>query len=54
MSSPRRGHVRFSDTLTGKIVWDIVCMPIEEGGLNIKNLEIQNICLLLKFIHMLH
>jgi hypothetical protein len=37
-----------------KISWDVVCRPIEEGGLNIKNLEIQNICLLLKFIHKLH
>jgi hypothetical protein len=37
-----------------KIAWDIVCRPIEEGGLNIKNLKIQNICLLLKFIHKLH
>jgi hypothetical protein len=36
-----------------KIAWDVVCRPIEEGGLNIKNLEIQNICLLLKFIHKL-
>jgi hypothetical protein len=37
-----------------KIAWDIVCRPIDEGGLNIKNLETQNICLLLKFIHKLH
>jgi hypothetical protein len=32
----------------------VVCRPIEEGGLSIKNLEIQNICHLLKFIHKLH
>jgi hypothetical protein len=31
----------------------MVCRPIEEGDLNVKNLEIQNICLL-KFIHKLH
>jgi hypothetical protein len=37
-----------------KIDWDTVCRPIEEGGLNIKNLEMQNICLLLKFIYKLH
>jgi hypothetical protein len=37
-----------------KIVWDVVCRSTNEGGLNIKNLEIQNICLLLKFIHKLH
>jgi hypothetical protein len=44
-------------TTTGarcKIAWDAVCRPIEEGGLNIINLETQNICLLLKFIHKLH
>jgi hypothetical protein len=29
------------------------CRPMEEGGLNIKNLETQNICLLLKYIHKL-
>jgi hypothetical protein len=37
-----------------KVAWDIVCRSIEEGSLNVKNLEIQNICLLLKFIHKLH
>jgi hypothetical protein len=37
-----------------KVAWDTVCRPTEEGGLNIKNLEIQNTCLLLKFIHKLH
>jgi hypothetical protein len=37
-----------------KIAWDVVYRPIEEGGLNIKNLESQNICLLQKFIHKLH
>jgi hypothetical protein len=37
-----------------KVAWDVLCRPIEEGGLNIKNLETQNICLLLKFIHKLH
>jgi hypothetical protein len=37
-----------------KIDWDTICRPIEEGGLNIKNLETQNICLLLKFIYKLH
>jgi hypothetical protein len=37
-----------------KVAWDVVWRSIEEGGLNVKNLEIQNICLLLKFIHQLH
>jgi hypothetical protein len=36
------------------VAWDVVYRPIEEGGLGIKNLETQNICLLLKFIHKLH
>jgi hypothetical protein len=37
-----------------KIAWDQVCRTTEEGDLNIKNLETQNISLLLKFIHKLH
>jgi hypothetical protein len=37
-----------------KVARDTVCRPIEEGGLNIKNLEIKNICMLLKFIYKLH
>jgi hypothetical protein len=36
-----------------KVAWDTVCRSMEEGGLNIKNLEIQNSCLL-KFIHKFH
>jgi hypothetical protein len=35
------------------VAWGTICRPIEEGDLNVKNLEIQNICLL-KFIHKLH
>jgi hypothetical protein len=54
----RRGYFWIDQNSTSrgqcKIAWDIVCRPIEEGGLNINNLEIQNICLLLKFIHKLH
>jgi hypothetical protein len=37
-----------------KVAWDTVCRPTEVGGLAIKELESQNICLLLKFIHKLH
>jgi hypothetical protein len=37
-----------------KVARDTVCRLIEEGGLGIKNLEIQNISLLLKFIHKLN
>jgi hypothetical protein len=54
----RCGYFWIGQTTTSggqcKIAWDVVCRPIEEGGLNIKNLEIQNICFLLKFIHKLH
>jgi hypothetical protein len=54
----RRGYFWIgSSATTGghcKIAWDVVCRSTDEGGLNIKNLEIQNICLLLKFIHKLH
>jgi hypothetical protein len=35
------------------VTWDTICRPIEEGGINIKKMETQNICLL-KFIHRLH
>jgi hypothetical protein len=45
-SATSRGHC--------KVAWDVVCRSVEERGLDIKNLEIQNICLLLKFIHKLH
>jgi hypothetical protein len=36
-----------------KVAWDTTCRLIKEGGLNIKNMETQNIRLLLKFIHKL-
>jgi hypothetical protein len=58
VDSRRRGYFwTGSSATTGghcKIAWDMVCRSTDEGGLNIKNLEIHNICLLLKFIHKLH
>jgi hypothetical protein len=30
--------------------WDIICQPKEQGGLGIKNIEIQNKCLLSKWL----
>ena len=42
------------DTCTGAqclVAWDRVCTPKSAGGLGVKNLEIQNGCLLLKFAY---
>lgn len=36
------------------IAWERVCLSKEQGGLGIKNLGLQNICLLLKLLHRLH
>ena len=33
------------------IAWDKVCTPKAAGGLGVKNLETQNVCLLLKFAY---
>jgi hypothetical protein len=35
------------------VAWDFVCRDYREGGLGIKNLRIQNECLLKKFVHRL-
>ena len=40
------------DTFSGAkclVVWDRVCMPKQAGGLGVKNLRVQNFCLMLKF-----
>jgi hypothetical protein len=42
------------ETCTGAqclVAWDKVCTPKSAGGLGVKNLEIQNVCLLLKFAY---
>jgi hypothetical protein len=36
------------------VAWEYVCRDFREGGLGIKNLRIQNDCLLTKFVHRLH
>lgn len=36
------------------ITWDRVCWSKQEGGLDVKNIALQNQCLLLKLIHKLH
>lgn len=36
------------------VAWDQVCLPKIEGGLGVKDLELQNHCLLMKFIDKLH
>ncbi|WVZ49763.1 hypothetical protein U9M48_001092 [Paspalum notatum var. saurae] len=33
------------------IKWEILCLPKDQGGLGIKNLEIQNVCLLSKWLY---
>jgi hypothetical protein len=43
-----KNSVNGSDCL---VAWDYVCRSYEEGGLGIKNLRIQNDCLLTKFVH---
>lgn len=36
------------------VAWENVCKPKQAGGLGIKDLHIQNTCLLVKLIHRLH
>jgi hypothetical protein len=36
------------------IAWERVCLSKDQGGLGIKNLGLQNVCLLLKLLHRLH
>jgi len=50
-SGDKTGHSSPSSCL---IAWFKVCFPKELGGLGIRDLGIQNICLLLKLLHRLH
>ncbi|GJN06505.1 hypothetical protein PR202_ga24235 [Eleusine coracana subsp. coracana] len=34
-----------------QVAWDRACRPQEDGGLGVKDLHTQNLCLLLKFLH---
>ncbi|CAN6345376.1 unnamed protein product [Urochloa humidicola] len=36
------------------MAWEQACLPKEQGGLGIKNIAVQNQCLLLKLLHRLH
>lgn len=36
------------------VSWEQVCKPVDEGGPGIKNLELQNKCLLASLVHRLH
>lgn len=36
------------------VAWNQVCMPKEKGGLRVKDVAVQNQCLLLKLLHRLH
>ncbi|CAN6352985.1 unnamed protein product [Urochloa humidicola] len=36
------------------VAWEQACLPKEQGGLGIKNIALQNKCLLLKLLHRLH
>lgn len=41
-----------NDTCSGAkclVAWDRVCFPKLAGGLGVKNIQVQNVCLLLKF-----
>jgi hypothetical protein len=45
------------DTCSGVrclIAWDKVCLPVQEGGFGVRDLQRQNIALLMNFIHKLH
>jgi hypothetical protein len=60
MDGKRRAFLWPSDK-TGKaslasclVAWIKVCNPKDLGGLGIKDIGIQNICLLLKLLHRLH
>lgn len=33
-----------------KVAWEIVCLPKEQGGLGVKDLKLQNQCLLKKIL----
>ena len=44
-------HVSGAQSL---VSWELACQPKERGGLGIKDLAMQNKCLLLKLLHRLH
>lgn len=50
-SGDKTGH---SSPMNCLVAWTRACDPKDQGGLGIRDLGIQNICLLLKLIHRLH
>ena len=50
-SADKNGHCSPGSCL---IAWENLCCPREFGGLGVRDLGIQNICLLLKLVHRLH
>jgi hypothetical protein len=36
------------------VSWDRVCLPKKSGGIGVRDLHLQNICLLLKLVHQAH
>ena len=50
-SADREGHVSPGACL---VAWEDLCCPKESGGLGVRDLGTQNVCLLLKLIHRLH
>jgi hypothetical protein len=50
-SADKNGHCSSGSCL---VAWENLCCPREFGGLGVRDLGIQNICLLLKLVHRLH
>jgi hypothetical protein len=48
-------YKEYNNVITGRsdclVAWDYVCHDFEEGGLGVKNLQIQNVSLLTKFVY---
>jgi hypothetical protein len=44
-------HVSGAECL---VAWDHVCHPKDEGGLGVRDLGVQNMCLLVKILHRFH
>lgn len=36
------------------VAWEKICVPKEQGGLGLKDLQVQNQCFMLKLLHRLH
>ncbi|KAM0929135.1 hypothetical protein ACQ4PT_001812 [Festuca glaucescens] len=47
-----KGHSKYSGG-DCQVAWRDVCHPCSEGGLGVRDLRVQNLCLLMKFVHKL-